>query len=103
MAPESLKDGKFTTKSDVWSYGIVLYEMLTLGEQPYAGLANEEVFHHVVVDRRVSRKPQQCHQFWHSIMQATWQYDPRDRPLFQQIVNHIKSFTTPQFQSVTNF
>lgn len=36
-------------------------------------------------------------------MQATWQYDPRDRPMFQQIVNHLKSFTTPQFQSVNIF
>jgi insulin receptor len=44
MAPESLKDGKFTMKSDVWSYGIVLYEMLTLGQQPYAGLGNDQGF-----------------------------------------------------------
>ena len=57
MAPEALKDGKFTMKSDVWyvymflrnfsdwkirSYGIVLYEMLTLGQQPYAGLGNDK-------------------------------------------------------------
>lgn len=43
MAPESLKDGKFSLKSDVWAYGIVLYEMMTLAQQPYQGLANDEV------------------------------------------------------------
>uniref|UniRef100_A0A914XU71 receptor protein-tyrosine kinase n=1 Tax=Panagrolaimus superbus TaxID=310955 RepID=A0A914XU71_9BILA len=42
LAPENLKDGKFTVKSDVWSYGIVLYEMVTLGQQPYAGLRNDQ-------------------------------------------------------------
>lgn len=64
MAPESLKDGKFTMKSDVWSYGIVLYEMLTLGQQPYAGLGNDQVFNYIGVQRRVLLRPTGCPDFW---------------------------------------
>lgn len=44
MAPESLKDGVFTSSSDVWSYGVVLWEMVTLASQPYQGLSNDQVF-----------------------------------------------------------
>ena len=43
MAPESLKDGVFTSYSDVWSYGVVLWEMVTLASQPYQGLSNDQV------------------------------------------------------------
>jgi len=43
MGPESIKDGKFTSQSDVWSYGVVLWEIATLAEQPYQGLTNDEV------------------------------------------------------------
>lgn len=43
MAPESLKDGVFTSFSDVWSYGVVLWEMVTLASQPYQGLSNDQV------------------------------------------------------------
>lgn len=43
MAPESLKDGVFTSFSDVWSYGVVLWEMVTLALQPYQGLSNDQV------------------------------------------------------------
>uniref|UniRef100_A0A914DG32 receptor protein-tyrosine kinase n=1 Tax=Acrobeloides nanus TaxID=290746 RepID=A0A914DG32_9BILA len=64
MAPESLKDGKFTMKSDVWSYGVVLYEMLTLGQQPYAGLGNDQVFNYIGVQRRVLLRPTDCPDFW---------------------------------------
>ena len=49
MAPESLRDGVFTSQSDVWSYGVVLWEMATLAEQPYQGLANDQVTWHAVV------------------------------------------------------
>ncbi|KAL3114369.1 hypothetical protein niasHT_013659 [Heterodera trifolii] len=89
MAPEALKDGKFTLKSDVWSYGIVLYEMLTLGQQPYAGLGNDQVFNYTGVQRHVLHRPTDCPDFWYALMLSCWRYDPRERPSFRQIVRHL--------------
>ncbi len=43
MSPESVKYGRFTAESDVWAYGVVLWEIFSLGKQPYYGHANEEV------------------------------------------------------------
>ena len=43
MAPESIMYGKFTMATDVWSFGIVMWEVFTYGQQPYVGLTNEEV------------------------------------------------------------
>lgn len=59
MSPESLKDGIFTTYSDVWSFGIVLWEMATLASQPYQGLSNEEVLKFVTEGGRMN-KPENC-------------------------------------------
>ena len=61
MAPESLKDGVFTTYSDVWSYGVVLWEMATLASQPYQGLSNEAVLKYVVDGGKMER-PENCPQ-----------------------------------------
>ena len=47
MAPESICDGTYTSHSDVWSYGVVLWEIATLAKLPYPGLSNEEVLSHV--------------------------------------------------------
>lgn len=44
LAPESAENGVFTSKSDVWAFGIVLWEIMTLGKQPYYGCPNLEVF-----------------------------------------------------------
>lgn len=47
MAPESLGDGVFTTASDVWSYGVLLYEIVTFGSFPFQGMSNNQVLEHV--------------------------------------------------------
>jgi serine/threonine protein kinase len=59
MSPESLKDGVFTSQSDVWSYGVVLWEMATLASQPYQGLSNEQVLKYVI-DEGKMEQPENC-------------------------------------------
>lgn len=59
MSPESIRDGIFTYCSDVWSYGIVLYEMATLGAQPYQGLSNTAVINYITEGGTID-KPKGC-------------------------------------------
>lgn len=59
MSPESLKDGVFDSRSDVFSYGIVLWEISTLAEQPYQGKANEEISRYVI-DGGYLERPKNC-------------------------------------------
>jgi serine/threonine protein kinase len=47
MSPESLSDGMFSPLSDIWSYGVLLYEMITFGSFPFQGLSNNQVLVHV--------------------------------------------------------
>ena len=54
MAPESLADGLFTPMSDVWSYGVLLYEMITFGSFPFQGLSNNQVMEHVKAGHTLS-------------------------------------------------
>ena len=55
MAPESLATGKFSVKSDVWSFGVVLWEMLTYGETPFTGMSAEVVMLHIRNGGKLSR------------------------------------------------
>ncbi len=59
MAPECLYLGKFDSSSDVWSFGVVMWEIITFGNMPYPGLTNQEVFDKVLGGQRMDQ-PTDC-------------------------------------------
>ncbi|XP_029004833.1 insulin receptor b [Betta splendens] len=102
MAPESLKDGVFTAHSDCWSFGVVLWEVSTLAEQPYQGLSNEQVLK-FVMDGGYLDRPDNCPERMHSLMQMCWQYNPKMRPAFHEIIEMLREDLHPSFQEVSFF
>uniref|UniRef100_A0A3Q0RIU0 Tyrosine-protein kinase receptor n=1 Tax=Amphilophus citrinellus TaxID=61819 RepID=A0A3Q0RIU0_AMPCI len=102
MAPESLKDGVFTAHSDCWSFGVVLWEISTLAEQPYQGLSNEQVLKFVMEGGFLDR-PENCPERMHSLMQMCWQYNPKMRPTFLEIIEMLRDDLDPSFQEVSFF
>ncbi|KAG9332348.1 hypothetical protein JZ751_015355 [Albula glossodonta] len=102
MSPESLKDGVFTTNSDVWSFGVVLWEIATLAEQPYQGMSNEQVLR-FVMEGGLLDKPHNCPDMLFELMRMCWQYNPKMRPAFLEIISSIKDELDPQFREVSFF
>uniref|UniRef100_A0A8C5CYQ8 Tyrosine-protein kinase receptor n=1 Tax=Gadus morhua TaxID=8049 RepID=A0A8C5CYQ8_GADMO len=102
MSPESLKDGVFTTMSDVWSFGVVLWEIATLAEQPYQGLSNEQVLR-FVMDGSLLEKPDNCPDMLFELMRMCWQYNPKMRPAFLEIISSITADLEGPFREMSFF
>ncbi|XP_072840343.1 insulin receptor-related protein isoform X3 [Pogona vitticeps] len=102
MSPEALKDGIFNTHSDIWSFGVVLWEIATLAEQPYQGLSNEQVLR-FVMDSGVLERPENCPEKLHELMRWCWQQNPRLRPSFIEILESIGEFMSPSFRAHSFF
>lgn len=100
MAPESLKDGIFTSHSDVWSYGVVLWEMATLASQPYQGLSNEQVLKYVI-SGGIMEKPENCPEKLYQIMTLCWERNPRLRPNFVQVIEMLLNDVNSHFREVS--
>ncbi|XP_026738926.1 insulin-like receptor isoform X2 [Trichoplusia ni] len=97
MSPESLKDGVFSSSSDVWSYGVVLWEMATLAMQPYQGLSNEQVVRYVV-EGGVMERPEHCPDRLYELMRACWLHRAPLRPSFLQLVADLAPSAQPHFR-----
>lgn len=82
MSPESLTDGIFNKYSDVWAFGVLLWEILTLGKLPYPTYTNHEVLSHISTGGRLS-SPSGCPQRLYNLMMSCWSKEPADRPNFQ--------------------
>ncbi|XP_038127688.1 tyrosine-protein kinase SRK2-like [Cyprinodon tularosa] len=83
-APEAINYNKFTIKSDVWSFGILLYEIMTFGELPYPGLTNTETVESLAKGNRMSCPPK-CPKPLHNIMMDCWKEKEQERPTFQTL------------------
>ncbi|GFN82349.1 hypothetical protein PoB_000885500 [Plakobranchus ocellatus] len=89
MPPEAFLDGVFTTKTDVWSFGILLWEVFSLGHMPYPGCSNEEVMTLVTQGGRLD-PPDSCSLAVLSIMIACWSSVPEERPTFSAIISSLE-------------
>ncbi|TWW72483.1 Fibroblast growth factor receptor 3 [Takifugu flavidus] len=85
MAPEALFDRVYTHQSDVWSYGVLMWEIFTLGGSPYPGIPVEELFKLLKEGHRMD-KPTNCTHELYMIMRECWHAVPSQRPTFRQLV-----------------
>ncbi|NWW76550.1 FES kinase, partial [Climacteris rufus] len=83
-APEALNYGRYSSESDVWSFGILLWEAFSLGAVPYANLSNQQTREAVEQGVRLD-SPDQCPEEVYQLMQRCWEYNPCKRPSFSTI------------------
>lgn len=102
MAPESLKDGEFTSQSDIWSYGVVLWEIVTMAEQPYQGSSNDQVLHDVIAGRRLGI-PRNSPLPLKTLMTTCWRTKPARRSSFMSIVGTLDYYHDEEFKSVAYY
>ncbi|XP_078587238.1 fibroblast growth factor receptor 2-like isoform X6 [Branchiostoma floridae x Branchiostoma japonicum] len=93
MPPEALFDRVYTTQSDVWAFGVLLWEIMTLGGGPYPGIPVEELFKLLKEGHRMER-PQNCSAEMYELMRWCWQANPNTRPNFNILVENLDRMLT---------
>lgn len=91
MPPEAIAYGKFTTDSDIWAFGVVLWEIFSFGLQPYYGFSNQEVIE-MVRKRQLLPCPDDCPPRVYTLMNECWQEGPARRPRFKDIHARLRAW-----------
>ncbi|NXT74735.1 FLT3 kinase, partial [Zapornia atra] len=91
MAPESLFEMTYTMKSDVWSYGILLWEIFSLGVNPYPGIQVDRNFYKLIQSGFKMDRPYYATKDVYQVMQLCWALDSRKRPSFSWLVSSLAS------------
>ncbi|KAK0410497.1 hypothetical protein QR680_005159 [Steinernema hermaphroditum] len=103
LAPESAHDGVFTTKSDVWAFGVLLWEILTLGRTPYDDKENFQVLQYVK-NGGTLEKPPHCPEELFNVVREAWVYEPEKRPRFADLLPKLEALRGKrEYQNDTPF
>ncbi|KAM9381029.1 tyrosine-protein kinase receptor TYRO3 [Phaethornis superciliosus] len=81
LALESLADNLYTTHSDVWAFGVTMWEIVTRGQTPYAGIENAEIYNYLISGNRL-KQPPECLEDVYDLMCSCWHPEPKLRPSF---------------------
>jgi len=90
LSPESIESSKYTIQSDVWSFGVLLWELMSRGKTPYPGIDNADIYTHIKHGYRL-QQPTYCPSLlYQSAMAICWHADPVQRPSFTQLAHDIR-------------
>ncbi|XP_054481705.1 macrophage colony-stimulating factor 1 receptor 2-like [Anoplopoma fimbria] len=109
MAPESIFQCVYTVQSDVWSYGVLLWETFSLGRSPYPNIAVDTNFYKMIQDGRHMDKPDFAPAEMYQLMTLCWSLEPTDRPTFKtigQLINRLlpsTNDTSPQHRDQSTY
>nr|XP_032832834.1 mast/stem cell growth factor receptor kita-like [Petromyzon marinus] len=90
MSPESMFHGLYTVQSDVWSYGVLLWEIFSFGEAPYPGMAVDDKFYRLICDGYCMQPPPRCPPQVREVMHRCWSHAPLERPTFEAILAELR-------------
>ncbi|KAM5129343.1 tyrosine-protein kinase receptor TYRO3 [Mantella aurantiaca] len=89
LALESLADNVYTVYSDVWAFGVSLWEIVTLGQTPYAGIENSEIYSYLIAGNRL-KQPPDCLDELYEMMCQCWITEPKRRPCFTDLKRRLE-------------
>lgn len=98
MAPESIFDNLYTTLSDVWSYGILLWEIFSLGGTPYPGMMVDSTFYNKIKSGYRMAKPDHATSEVYEIMVQCWNSEPEKRPSFYHLSEIVENLLPGQYK-----
>ena len=93
LAPETIQHNKFSVYSDIWSYGVLLWEVFSSGQRPYGDLSNAQVVQNILGHVSLP-KPNNCPKAGYNLMLQCWSTVPMERPWFSKIMEELKLVTS---------